>query len=69
MKVYLKKVRLNQGGYTDSGQYFGIGSPLYYYEPVEGSQSLGDSGYIRAKNRDHAKKMVTTFIPNATFFR
>jgi len=30
-KFNLQRVRLNQGGYTDTGQYFGIGMPLYEY--------------------------------------
>ena len=31
-KFTLTRVRLNSGGYTSSGEYFGIGQPLYHYE-------------------------------------
>jgi len=71
MKFYLYRVRLNNGGYTDSGQYFGVGAPLYYFEPVEGSQchSGYHSGYLRAHSREQAKNMVATTIPDATFYK
>jgi hypothetical protein len=31
MKVELRRLRLNQGGYTDKGEYFGTGAPLFEY--------------------------------------
>ena len=31
MKVQLERLRLNAGGYTARGQYFGVGQPLYQY--------------------------------------
>lgn len=31
MKVELVRLRLNQGGYTDDGRYYGVGAPLYQY--------------------------------------
>lgn len=31
MKVELRRLRLNGGGYTNMGEYFGVGAPLYQY--------------------------------------
>jgi len=28
-KWYLRRIRLNRGGYDSSGSYYGIGAPLY----------------------------------------
>jgi hypothetical protein len=64
MKFYLVKVRLNSGGYTPSGYYFGGGVPLYYYEAVD----TGDNAYIRASDRDDAKRRVQSRYPDAKFF-
>jgi len=69
MKFYLYKIRINRQGYDSSGRQFGVGAPLYYFEPVEGSSCYGDSGYLRAHSREQAKNMVATAIPNATFFK
>jgi len=69
MKFYLYKVRLNNGGYTSDGRYFGVGTSLYYFEPVKGSMCHGDHGYLRAYSREQAKNMVATAIPDATFYK
>ena len=31
MKVELRRLRLNGGGYTSNGNYFGVGAPLFQY--------------------------------------
>lgn len=31
MKVELQRLRLNNGGYTADGSYFGVGAPLFQY--------------------------------------
>jgi hypothetical protein len=30
--IYVRRERLDRGGYTSSGKYFGIGAPLFHYE-------------------------------------
>lgn len=54
MQVYLSKVRLNRGGYTDKGYYLGTGQQVWEY------QYAGDdcSHYIRARNRESAKEII-----------
>jgi len=69
MKFYLYKVRLNQGGYDSTGKYFGTGMPLYYFEPVDENPSHGNSGYLRAYDREQAKNKIATSIPDATFYK
>jgi hypothetical protein len=68
IKVNLRKIRINSGGYTDNGEYFGVGLPLYSYEyelefDFENPMSLTDikrfrRDYLRATDRKHAKELV-----------
>lgn len=54
MKYNLSRVRLNSGGYTSSGKYYGIGAPLYEaYNP-----ETGESLVFRAADRNAAKHHV-----------
>ena len=32
IKVYLQRVRLNNGGYDSTGSYWGTGAPLYHFQ-------------------------------------
>jgi|HubBroStandDraft_2_1064218.scaffolds.fasta_scaffold54336_3 hypothetical protein len=63
MKIYCHKVRLNQGGYTDTGTYFGIGMPLYLFETEDGDISE----YVRAYSRNDAIALIKVkyglFVP------
>jgi hypothetical protein len=45
---YIRRVRLNQGGYTDRGYYYGIGEPLYE------CYTARDYVTFRARDRRHA---------------
>lgn len=64
-KYNLIRVRINSGGYGSGGAYWGLGNPLYYYEDEN-----GNSGYMRARNRDHAKEQIRTNVNvNARFYR
>lgn len=65
MKLHLVKVRLNKGGYDFRGEYWGVGLPLYYYQ----TPNCEEYGHIRANNREHAKQLVRSLVPSATFFR
>jgi hypothetical protein len=53
-KIYLRKIRINNGGYDDSGQYWGIGAPLY----MANSDEWDYPKYFRAYSRDDAKATV-----------
>lgn len=69
MKVALRKVRLNNGGYDGSGQYWGVGQPLYYYESEDGEQY----GYFRAVSRgiakNTAKNILRFWYDSVSFYR
>lgn len=60
MKVYLRQVRLNSSGYTNKGEYFGLGAPLYYYEKEDGSES----DHIRARSRSEAEYKIRHILSN-----
>ncbi len=58
------RVKLDRGGYTSSGRYFGVGAPLF--------EVYGDHGvsfYMRAKDYSSAKKLVRTGYPKAKIGR
>ena len=64
VKFYLRKVRLDRGGYDSSGFYWGAG-PLFYYESEDGTLT----GYLRAIDRTDAKDCLTEKYASARFFR
>lgn len=60
-KIFLRKIRLNQGGYDANGTYFGTGDPLYWFADSEG---LIDR-MTRAKSRAEARAHVLREYPKA----
>lgn len=64
IKLYLRRVRLDRGGYDSNGTYFGIGEPLYWYADAE--QMVDD--VLRAVDRRHAKERIRKIFPKAQFF-
>lgn len=56
-KLYLKRVRLNSGGYDSYGSYFGCGVPLYQFEGVK-ANGEGVHGHLRAMTRGLAKAKI-----------
>lgn len=60
-KIYLRRIRLNQGGYDSNGTYFGIGDPLYWYADEEGEVDA----MIRAVDREDARSQVLALYPKA----
>lgn len=64
IKLYLHRVRLNSGGYTSDGSYFGTGQPLWEY--FDDNYSLMVR-YVRADDRDHAKAKIIAARPSYTF--
>lgn len=63
-RFYLRRVRLNGGGYDSGGAYWGGGEPLWRYESEDGAVS----DHIRAPNRDAARAEVRKAHPGARFF-
>lgn len=53
-KLFVRKIRLNNGGYTSGGMYFGNvpGTGIYYWE------CNGAWGHVRAANRTEAIKQA-----------
>lgn len=66
LKFYLKRIRINQGGYDSLGGYWGIGMPLYYAETED---PQGPDLYFRAEDRNDAKDYIRKRHPGAMFFR
>lgn len=66
-KFYLRRIRLDSGGYDNGGAYWGHGAPLWYAETesVDGEAIM----YFRAPDRDAAKVAVLRRYPGARFFR
>lgn len=61
-KVSLRKERLNQGGYTRDGVYFGLpGVPLYFVQDEEGIYD----NYFRASCREEAIEKARDIYPLA----
>lgn len=65
-KFYLKRIRVNQGGYDAMGGYWGIGMPVYH---AEAEDPNGPELHFRAMDRDDAKDYVRARHPDARFFR
>lgn len=70
IKFSLTRVRLDKGGYTSSGYYFGNGLPLYWYSSEDNDPETGYliEGYIRASTRANAKMQVRKICNTAVFY-
>lgn len=68
VKCYLRKVRLNTQGYDSHGSYWGIGNPLYVAFVDEPSIDF-PTWFLRARDREHAKRVVSARWPKASYFR
>lgn len=67
IKLYLRVVPLDSGGYDRNGTYFGDspGTRIYWYADADGEVDA----VVRASSRVEAKRLVRTSYPNARFFR
>ena len=65
VKVSLRRVPINAGGYDRGGAYWGLGAPLWYACDDDGDYSE----YFRAWDRAAAKAHVLEKLPNARFYR
>lgn len=62
--LYLRRIRLNSGGYDSGGAYWGLGLHLYWVADQD-----GNSRFFRASDRDSAKAKILAGWPGATFYR
>jgi hypothetical protein len=60
-RLYLRKVRLDMGGYDVNGTYFGAGKPLYWCADDEGEIDF----MLRAFDRHEARELVLEQYPDA----
>lgn len=62
---YLQKLKMvGYGDYDSGGAYWGYGLPIYRYVSEDGEAE----GFVRANNREHAKRQVRGIYPRARFF-
>jgi hypothetical protein len=64
-KVSVTRERLNQGGYTRDGIYFGVGQSLYFVQDEDGFFDQ----YFRAADRAEAVEIARERYPNARIRR
>lgn len=64
-KLYLRRVRLNNGGYDRNGTYFGVGKPLYWCADADGTVDF----VVRVWDREGAKRAALVEYPRARFYR
>ena len=67
IKMSLRRLYLNSGGYDSSGAYFGHGLPIYIYSGETESDEIW--GTLRAGSRESAKAQIRATYPSATFYR
>lgn len=63
--VYLRKLKINSGGYDEGGAYWGLGQPVYW-------ASLDDPEFsvtVRAHSRADAKNQISRMYPGIRFKR
>jgi hypothetical protein len=65
IKVSLRRIQINNGGYDSGGSYWGLGQPLYWAGSDCGTVDL----WFRASDRDDAKEHVRETFPNVRFHR
>lgn len=64
-RLYLRRVRLDSGGYDPNGTYFGTGAPLFWC-----ASDCGEIDFVlRGASREVAKREVAKRYPSARFFR
>lgn len=63
-RIYLRRVRLDSGGYDRGGAYWGAGLPLYCAWDDNGGEV-----YRRANDRTHAKRILQQDYLGALRFR
>ena len=67
VKFHLERIRLDSGGYDNGGAYWGNGAPLYYAHG-DGAEERQEV-FLRAYNRDDAKKQLRAAYHKCSFYR
>jgi hypothetical protein len=60
-RLYIRRVRLNSGGYDRNGTYFGVGEPIYWCR----SEDCEIDFMLRADSRGTAVVKVKRQYPNS----
>jgi hypothetical protein len=63
-RLYLRRLRLDSGGYDEGGAYWGLGEPLYW-----ATDGDGEHVFRRAPDRTSAKRIILQQFPTARFYR
>lgn len=71
MKLFLRKVKINSGGYAPefNYRYFGINlgsGNVYHYGDAVNDDTEGDDCFIRAQTRKDAKTAIRNKYSNTT---
>jgi hypothetical protein len=69
-KLHLRKIRLNQGGYDQGGAYWGNTTNSHIYLAISPDNTENEEPvicYVRAENRNEAKKLVLEKLPKFKF--
>lgn len=64
-RVYLRRLRLDSGGYDEGGAYWGHGQPIYWAYALDGALDIT----MRARTRDAVKAALLADYPGIKFFR
>jgi hypothetical protein len=62
--IYLRRVRINSGGYDAGGAYWGLGQPLWHAQDEDGNGKI-----FRSPSREAAKAHLVATYPGARFYR
>jgi len=63
-RLYLRRLRLDSGGYDEGGAYWGHGEPLYW-----ATHGAGVHVFRRAPDRTSAKRIILQQFPTARFYQ
>lgn len=68
-KLQLQRLKFVDGDYDVGGAYWGGGCGTYIYCAFGDIEEVNARVFVRAADRDGAKKQVWDKLPNATFYR
>lgn len=68
-KFYLRRIRINSGGYDAGGAYWGLGAPLWWAVTYDLDEGREVDRWFRATDRAAARAEVRKLFPQATFYR
>lgn len=68
-KLSVRRVRLNKGGYTPSGRYYGVGQSLFEIDGEDPKHDVWVNHTVRAHDREDAKEQAREMYPHCKFFK